>query len=217
MTSEPVPHTQLANHMLALDQVYDVQGWGSPGLISSSCFDNLYINSGRLTDAWYARRKEQGCQLAFYQLSNERQPSLGCFMPDGTLVETLHASCEIRNLHDDAIFYVGDRSWGTVVLAKKQLAKKQLEEKHGFRSRGNLKCMDCISCPSTQLLDGWLRKHGSHDYWQMVRNFVKARAIFFYWMDRTQHLMAEGGARRQADLQAFEGELYQLFNEEAMQ
>ena len=27
-----------------------------------------------------------------------------------------------------------------------------------------------------------------------------ARGIFFYWLDLTQHLMAEGGARQQADL-----------------
>ena len=41
------------------------------------------------------------------------------------------------------------------------------------------------------------------DYWQMVRDHVRLRGIFFYWMDRTQHLMEPGGARQQADLTDF--------------
>eukprot|EP00316_Scyphosphaera_apsteinii_P013566 CAMPEP_0119337138 /NCGR_PEP_ID=MMETSP1333-20130426/93327_1 /TAXON_ID=418940 /ORGANISM="Scyphosphaera apsteinii, Strain RCC1455" /LENGTH=204 /DNA_ID=CAMNT_0007348113 /DNA_START=82 /DNA_END=696 /DNA_ORIENTATION=+ len=179
---------------LSLDQVFDVQGWGHPGKIRSSGFDNVYKNSGRLTAAWYQQRREQGCYMSFF--GSQKSPSMGCFSCDGTLVETIHSFCDIKNVHEDALFYVGDGSWGTVVLAPKLLDSGA---KHFVRE-------NCIAQPSAEVVHSWLRKNGTADYWKIVREHVTTRRIFFYWLDRTQHLMEAGGVRQQTDLAEFHAE-----------
>jgi hypothetical protein len=132
-------------HQLSLSQLVDVQGWGSPGRISSSFLTHLYNGDGRKTNAWYNRRQQEGCHLAFF--GSGPRPSLGLFLPDGTLIETIHRECAFCNLHESALFYVGDQQYGTLVLDGHSSAK------HPDR----VELQGCQADPKEEEVQAWLR------------------------------------------------------------
>jgi len=193
---------RLVHHRIALDHMFDVQGWGHPGTIRSCGFSNVCTNRApngyRLGESWYAERKATKCYLAFFHAASGQALSMGCFTPDGKLESVIHERCEISNIHEDAVMYIGDGRWGTIVMA--------MHARDEMVATGRCHLTRCAPSSATALRE-WLRKNeGSAQYWRMIREHVRARSIFFYWLDLTQHLMVEGGARQLADLQEFESD-----------
>uniref|UniRef100_A0A7S2CLJ9 Uncharacterized protein n=1 Tax=Haptolina brevifila TaxID=156173 RepID=A0A7S2CLJ9_9EUKA len=181
---------ELGRHKIPIDQLVDVQGWGTTGRIESSGFSRVHTHRGQLDHTYLAHRQAAKCYFAFYGSG----PSMGLFSSNGELIETVHRKCDLRNLHQDALFYVGDDHWGTIVLTS------------GLKHERYLRLDGCTPCPGALQLRTWLQsKFGAS--WELVRQHVKLRGIFFYWLDLTQHLMADGGARQQTDLLAFEQDI----------
>mmetsp|Transcript_85524 Transcript_85524/g.170757 ORF Transcript_85524/g.170757 Transcript_85524/m.170757 type:complete len:504 (-) Transcript_85524:518-2029(-) len=132
-------------HQLSLTQLVDVQGWGSPGRISSTFLNHLFNEDGRKSQAWYDSRQQEGCYLAFF--GSGPRPSLGLFLPDGTLIETIHRECDFRNMHDTALFYVGDKRFGTLVL----------DGSSAQNHPDGVELMGCNANPLEEEVQAWLR------------------------------------------------------------
>ena len=215
---------ELPHYRLSLDMFYDVQHnvHGQPGGASPTAFwweypDRLHTNEGRKSVAWYNQRKAEGCYLAFVQrdimvqeISGEFHPliALGLFAADGTRLETLYSECRIDRLHAECLFFAGQGVWGTVVLptGRWDWTTQPIPEPLGHQHTG-AEYTGCVNRPSIAQIGGWLEKHRVLKPWSLVRQLVKARAIFFYWLELTvKHQMGEGGAQRARDKQEFEAD-----------
>ena len=215
----------LGHHRLSLDQVYDVQhhtysddrfSWWSPS--------RIHTDAGRKDMARYRERKHARCYLAFYSREDDSKFSLGCFSESGQLVEQLYDDCTFRLLHDNFLFFGGDGGggtrWGNVILPpglggfgemRRTIRHKthayEDEEIHADCERLTLGARPDGSAGDAArlLIRSWLRKNRAYHPWRLVRNHVKARGILFFWVKVTlERTMAEGGAQRQRDLEAFE-------------
>jgi hypothetical protein len=118
----------LPHFRLSLDQVYDVQYFQpNGGEIRWHKPDRIHTDAGRKTADWYMRRKAENCHLAFYleaRVGGGHHLRFGCFANDGILVEPLYGMCDVQLLGGTTwgsgghgvLFFVGDGSWGTLIL-----------------------------------------------------------------------------------------------------